>query len=157
MATADFAPVHQRFYIEIVQFIIIGFFVTACTSRRGGDSSPKFQQYYVQGEQLYLRHCSNCHQKDGSGLGLLYPPLDTSDYMQNNFEEVVCLIRNGKETDLVVNGKSYNQRMPPVPVTDLEVAEIVTYIYNSWSNQRDLADVKLVSEILKSCDSLSSK
>jgi cytochrome c551 len=157
MATADFVPVHQRFYIKIVQVIIISFFLTACISRGGGDSSPKFQQYYVQGEQLYLRHCSNCHQKDGSGLGLLYPPLDTSDYMQNNFEDVVCLIRNGKEADLVVNGKSYNQRMPPVPVTDLEVAEIVTYIYNSWSHQRDLVDVKLVSEILNSCDTLSSK
>ena len=33
-------------------------------------SSPKFEQYYVQGEQLYLKNCSNCHQKTGTGLGL---------------------------------------------------------------------------------------
>ena len=137
---------------------IMGVFsaVASCNSKTG-NSSPKFQQYYNQGEQLYIRHCSNCHQQNGRGLGLLYPPLDTSDYMENNFDEVVCLIRNGKEGPLTVNGKSYNQKMPAIRLADLEIAEITTYIYNSWKRERGLVDVNLVSEILKSCDSLSSK
>ena len=129
----------------------------ACTSPSGGDSSPKFKQYYVRGEQLYLQHCSNCHQENGKGLGLLYPPLDTSDYMQKHLEDVVCLIRNGKEGALLVNGKSFNGKMPALAVSDLEIAQISTYIYNTWSHQRGLLDVKFVSEILSSCDSLSQK
>ncbi len=153
MAPANFQSMRTRLLFVPLLFPI---FFIACTSKSGGDSSPKFKQYYVQGEQLYLRHCSNCHQENGKGLGLLYPPLDTSDYMQNNFEDVVCLIRNGKEGVLVVNGKSFNGKMPESSLSDLEIAEITTYIYNTWSHQRGLVDVKSVSEILSSCDSLSS-
>jgi mono/diheme cytochrome c family protein len=156
MARAEFISVDKWFHCGALLFGIL-FLTAACTPRPGGDSSPKFKQYYVQGEQLYISHCSNCHQENGSGLGLLYPPLDTSDYMQKHLEDVVCIIKNGKEGVLVVNGKSYNQKMPALVISDLEIAEITTYIYNTWSHQRGLVDVKLVSEILKSCDSASSR
>ena len=126
----------------------------ACTSK-SSDHSPKFQQYIVQGEQLYLRHCSNCHQKNGKGLGLIYPPLDSSDYMEKNLEDVLCIIRHGKSGVLIVNGESFNQSMPGVPtLTDLEIAEIATYIYNSWSHNKGIVDVKVTSKILSLCDSL---
>lgn len=116
------------------------------------DASTKYQQYYVQGERLYIQHCSNCHQKNGRGLGLVYPPLDTSDYLTNNFNEVLCLIRNGKEGPILVNSKSYNQKMTGIQtLTDLEIAEIATYVYNSWSHQRGIVDVKEVSAALSSC------
>lgn len=120
-------------------------------------SSPKFKQYFAKGEQLYIQHCSNCHQKNGTGLGLVYPPLDTSDYMQNQFEDVLCLIKTGKRGELIVNGKSYNQTMPALTLTDLEIAEIATYIYNSWSHQRGIVEVTQATKILFACDTLVSK
>jgi mono/diheme cytochrome c family protein len=127
----------------------------ACNSKPSPDTSTKFDQYFIQGEQLYVRHCSNCHQKNGKGLGLIYPPLDTSDYMQNHFEDVLCLMRSGKSGELIVNGKNFNQPMPGVPtLTDLEIAEIATYIYNSWSSDKGIVDVKVASQILSACDSL---
>ena len=127
----------------------------ACNSKPSPDTSTKFDQYFIQGEQLYIRHCSNCHQKNGKGLGLIYPPLDTSDYMQNHFEEVLCLMRSGKSGELIVNGKNFNQPMPGVPtLTDLEIAEIATFIYNSWSHDKGIVDVKIASQILSACDSL---
>lgn len=156
MTIADFQIAGKRYGLRTL-LIGIAFLTANCTSRPGGDSSPKFKQYYVQGEQLYIANCSNCHQENGAGLGLLYPPLDTSDYMQKNVEAVICLIRNGKEGDLVVNGKNYNQKMPALAISDLEIAEISTYIYNTWSHQRGLIDVKFVSDVLKSCDTLSTK
>ena len=127
----------------------------ACNSKPSPDTSTKFDQYFIQGEQLYLSHCSNCHQKNGRGLGLIYPPLDTSDYMQNHFEEVLCLMRSGKSGELIVNGKNFNQPMPGIPtLTDLEIAEIATYIYNSWSHDKGIVDVKMASQVLSACDSL---
>lgn len=114
--------------------------------------SIKFQQYYVQGEQLFVEHCSNCHQKNGKGLGLLYPPVDQSDFMDKNFEQVICLIRNGIKGELIVNGKSFNKEMPPIPgLTDLEIAEITTYLYNTWGRDRGIVEVKDASKILNSC------
>lgn len=136
------------FYVFGAVLFISCVIVVSC----GKKSSPKFRQYYVQGEKLYLKHCSNCHQADGSGLGRVYPPLDTSDYMEKNLKEVVCLIRYGKSGELIVNGEQFNQPMQGVTaLSDLEIAEIATYIYNSWTHARGMLDVKEVSEILNDC------
>lgn len=119
---------------------------------RQAEEKNKFTLYYRQGEQLYLKHCSNCHQPNGTGLGRVYPPLRQSDYMENNFESVLCLIRNGVEKEITVNGISYNQAMPGIPsLTDLEVAEIATYIYNTWGHERGLVNVTEATRILQSC------
>ena len=120
----------------------------------GKKSSAKFNQYYVRGEQLYLKHCSNCHQVDGSGLGRVYPPLNTSDFMENNFEEVICLIRFGKSGELMVNGEQFNQPMQGIStLSDLEIAEITTYVYNTWTHERGIVEVKDASKILGNCQS----
>src|SRR3954467_2763545 len=96
------------------------------------NSDPKFQQYFVEGEQLYQAHCSNCHQKDGKGLKLVYPPLAQSDYMEENPEKVLCLMKQGIQGQVRVNGKIFDQPMPGIPsLTELEIAEIATFIYNS--------------------------
>mgnify|MGYP003578906196 CR=1 FL=1 len=131
--------------------VLTAVLLCAC-SGKGDQSSTKFKQYYNQGELLYQNNCSNCHQKNGTGLGRVYPPLKDSDYMKNNFSDVVCLIRNGKTGEVIVNGISFNQPMPGVTsLTDLEIAEIATYIYNSWGHQLGIVEVKEVSRIMKAC------
>jgi cytochrome c551 len=128
-------------FIDLLLRYTLGFclLAAACTKNRDSTadtSSIKFRQYYVQGEKLYQKHCSNCHQKDGTGLGLLYPPLAKSDYLEQNFDSVICLIRYGRSGPIIVNGKKFDQPMPPIPALgDLEIAEITTYIYNTWGNE----------------------
>ena len=133
---------------------MIGLWIGACgTKDDSGSNSIKFQQYYVQGEQLFVEHCSNCHQKNGKGLGLLYPPVNQSDFIDSNFERVVCLIRNGIQGEVVVNGDQYNKEMPPIPtLSDLEIAEITTYLYNTWGRKKGIVEVKDASKILLNCD-----
>lgn len=150
-------PTGSRGIIKIVcsRWLLIGssLALMACVAQPSGEKkSTKFDQYYIQGEQLYIQHCSNCHQKNGKGLGLVYPPIDSSDYMDNHFNQVICLIRYGKSGELTVNGKQFNQAMPGIPtLTDLEIAEIGTYIYNTWSHERGLLEVTEASRILNSC------
>ena len=137
--------------------LLLTLVVAACVNKKTPDhpeTSVKFDQYYVHGEQLYLKNCSNCHQKEGTGLGLLYPPIKNSDYLFENRNDVICLIRNGKSGELIVNGKSFNMAMPAMPsLTDLEIAEIATYIYKSWGNEQGLVDVSDVTAVLTKCDS----
>lgn len=112
----------------------------------------KFDQYHVQGEQLYLKNCSNCHQKEGTGLGLVYPPLDTSDFMDSHLDEVLCIMKYGTEGELIVNGKNFNKPMKGIPsLTDLEIAEISTYIYNTWSHHKGMVEVSKVSGVIQKC------
>ena len=123
--------------------------VSSCRSKE----EVEFQQYYNQGEVLYARHCSNCHQKDGKGLGLLYPPLDKSDFVDEKFQDVLCIIRNGKSTPTVVNGKTFEQPMKGIPaLTDLDIAEITTYIYNTWDRRRGIVSVNEVTDKISNCE-----
>ncbi len=136
--------------LQIAAALILFSFAIGC-SRSNSSESVKFQQYYVEGEQLYITHCSNCHQKSGKGLGLLYPPLDHSDYLERNFDLVICQMKYGQKGEMIVNGKSYNQPMPGVrSLTELEIAEIATYIYNTWEHKRDL-ELPEVRKALEKC------
>ena len=140
--------------LAILGAVVFTLALTSC----GKNSSAKFKQYYVHGEQLYEKHCRNCHQADGSGLRRVYPPLNTSDYMKNNFDNVVCLIRYGKSGEIFVNGQEFNQPMHGVTgLTDIEIAEITTYIYNTWSHERGLLEVKDATAILAACKDRGEK
>ncbi|MEM7108367.1 MAG: cytochrome c [Bacteroidota bacterium] len=131
--------------------------LVACTGKtKGVDASAseevKLEQYIVVGRTLYLQHCSSCHQKNGQGLARLYPPIAGADYLENNIENVVCNIKNGLNGPLVVNGIEYNQMMPANhKLTPLEIAEIATYIYNSWGRSDGLVGVLDVEKYLRGC------
>ncbi len=136
----------SAFVVFMVWLVLLG-----CSSSNQRDT--KFQQYYVSGEQLYVQHCSNCHQKNGSGLGLVYPPLAQSDYMEQNVEQVLCLMKYGQAGEIVVNGKAYNKEMKGIfSLTDLEVAEIATYIYNTWQHEKGMIDISDVTKAHQKCD-----
>jgi mono/diheme cytochrome c family protein len=122
-------------------------------NRAEGENAIRFRQYMVQGQQLYLQHCSNCHQAEGTGLAQLYPPLAQSDYMLEDVGRTVCLIKYGLTGEIMVNGRDYNLPMPANPqLTDIEIAEIATYIYNAWGNQHGLISVTEVTQMLNTCD-----
>ncbi len=122
-------------------------------NNENGQNAMRLRQYMVHGEQLYVQHCSNCHQLEGNGLGQLYPPLDSSDYMLEDVDRTICLIKNGLKGEIVVNGKDYNLEMPAnEKLTNIEVAEIATYIYNAWGNQHGLISVTEVNRIIENCN-----
>ncbi len=133
-------------------FWYIGFSLLLAACSQSPNRDTKFQQYYVAGEQLYIKNCSNCHQKKGAGLGRVYPPLNKSDYMEQYFEEVICAMKYGKDGEIIVNGKKYNKKMNGIPsLTSLEIAELATYIYNTWEHDRGIIEMKKVDEALVKC------
>jgi mono/diheme cytochrome c family protein len=118
-----------------------------------GENAVRLRQYFVQGQQLYQQYCSNCHQTDGIGLAQVYPPLARSDYMLEDIQRTVCLIKYGLAGEIMVNGKDYNLEMPAnTQLTDIEIAEILTYITNTWGNEHGLISVTEVTPLLKVCD-----
>jgi len=112
-----------------------------------------FQQARVQGERLYQKYCANCHQPNGKGLGRLYPPVAGADFMLNNFSQVICGMKYGIQGEVWVNGVLYNQPMPGIlSLTDVEIAQIATYIYNLESPGRGLVTTREVSAVLQTCE-----
>lgn len=121
-----------------------------CTACNAPD--PKLKQYLVEGERLYVVHCSNCHQRDGKGLRRVYPPLVSSDFLDARFADVICGMKYGLQGEITVNGVMYNQAMPGViSLTELELAEIATYVYNTWGKKQGLIESGEVRVLLDSC------
>ena len=137
--------------------VLFTLMLAACTGKTSDSTvsqsdKVKLEQYIVEGRILYLNHCSSCHQADGKGLAKLYPPLNGSDYLEGNVEGVVCSIKNGLSGPILVNGVEYNQPMPAnAKLTPLEIAEITTYVYNSWGRSDGLIGVLQVEKTLKDC------
>lgn len=112
----------------------------------------KLKQYYIDGQALYKSHCANCHQDNGQGLAGLYPPIAGSNFLKDNKNLVLCSMRYGLKDTIVVNGKTYHQPMPAnTQLQALDVAEIATYIYNEWGNEKIITDVKSVQKVLEGC------
>ncbi|GAB3648882.1 hypothetical protein GCM10028791_13380 [Echinicola sediminis] len=110
----------------------------------------KTRQYAVEGQTLYENYCANCHQKNGTGLGQLIPPLKNADYMSEDVGRTVNIIKNGLKGEITVNGIGYNQPMPGNPhLSNLEIAEIATYIFSVFGNSEKLIDANAVKKYLE--------
>ncbi|MCK6529667.1 copper-containing nitrite reductase [Myxococcota bacterium] len=90
------------------------------------------------GKVLYAGNCATCHQADGKGLPGIFPPLAGSDYLMADKRRSIEIALNGLSGKVVVNGKDYNSVMPPMSqLNDDEVANILSYVRDSWGNRGD--------------------
>ncbi|MBA2115557.1 DUF7133 domain-containing protein [Bremerella alba] len=97
----------------------------------------------AMGKEIFLResHCSTCHQPHGQGLPNLYPPIDGSLWTTGSEDRLIALALDGMHGTIEVKGKTYSS--PPLPpmtgfrqlLNDEEVAAVLTYVRNSWSNR----------------------
>lgn len=90
----------------------------------------------ANGARVYRSLCVACHLPDGRGVAGVTPPLVASDYLQQDRERVVRLVLRGLSGPIAVNGVGYNGVMPPLGavLTDRQVADVLTYVSNSWGN-----------------------
>ena len=78
--------------------------------------------------------CAACHQPTGRGLPNLFPPLAGSDFLNADKNRAIKLILHGRQGEVVVNGMKYNNNMPSFPLSDQDVANVLTFVYNSFGN-----------------------
>ena len=65
----------------------------------------------------------------------MFPPLAKSDWIAADPKRLPTIILHGLSGPVKVNGKDYNSVMPPMAqLTDDEVANISTYVLNTWGN-----------------------
>jgi len=145
-----------------ILLLILPFILTFCGQVSKNSSAKndlgykgqiKLEQYMVKGAKTYQVYCQNCHGKGGQGLSSLYPPLKQADYLLEDLPRAACIIKNGQNKKIIVNGKEYNQMMPAMAnLTPLDIAEVITYITNSWGNSEGMTNVKDVEKWLQECE-----
>jgi mono/diheme cytochrome c family protein len=88
-----------------------------------------------RGQAVYSRTCIACHQPTGMGLPPVFPPLAGSEWIAKSASIAVRNIVNGMMGPVTVKGVTYNSMMPPVAgLTDKDIADVVTYVNNSFGN-----------------------
>jgi cytochrome c oxidase subunit II len=83
-----------------------------------------------RGEKVYAANCSVCHQPTGKGLGP-FKPLDGS--------AIVLDADKGKQIAAVLNGLKDGAMPAWKQLSDTEIAAVITYTKNSWSNKTGTA------------------
>jgi mono/diheme cytochrome c family protein len=116
-------------------------------------TAEKIQQdaYYVNGRDIYIAQCQNCHGEKGEGLGALTPPLTDSVFMKANKHQLACFIKNGMSTPLTVHSKVYEGKMPAFNMADIDIAQVVVYITNAFGHQQGMYTNEQVAADLKNC------
>ena len=97
------------------------------------------------GHDLFAGTCSVCHQASGAGLSGVFPPLAGSDFLNSAPQRAVGIALHGLTGKVVVNGNEYNSVMPSMSqLNDDEIANILTYVLNSWGNKGGSIDAAVV-------------
>lgn len=101
-----------------------------------------------RGRQVYLQTCFVCHQMEGQGIPGQIPPLAKSDFLAADKERSVRIVLQGMSGDVVVNGKKFNGIMIPHNfLTDDQIANVLTFVRNSFGNSGDPVAPSLVQRI----------
>jgi cytochrome c oxidase subunit 2 len=96
----------------------------------------------TKGEKVYASNCVACHQANGQGVPSAFAPLVGSPVVLGHKAEQIAVLLNGKHS-----GK-YPSAMPSwKQLSDSEIASVITYTRNNWTNKAD-ENIVQPSEVL---------
>ena len=108
------------------------------------------QKSINRGSDIYVDFCMQCHLANGKGDLVNFPPLDGSDWLTKKRKLSIQSVKFGQNGPITVNGKKFNNIMPPLGLSNQEVADVMNYIMNSWSNkQKKMVTVEEVAAVDK--------
>jgi mono/diheme cytochrome c family protein len=95
---------------------------------------PELAASVTRGQALFFAHCAICHGVNGDGVPGAFPPLARSDWLAAHRSGAIRAVVNGLKEEITVNGQVYRGQMPPIMLDDAQVADVLTYVVNSWGN-----------------------
>jgi nitrite reductase (NO-forming) len=64
----------------------------------------------------------------------MFPPLAESDFLNADKSRAIQAVIFGWRGEVVVNGMTFNNNMPSLPLSDHDIANVLTFVYNSFGN-----------------------
>ena len=115
-------------------------------------------EVHDRGAKVYNLTCVACHGADGKGVEGAFPPLDGSDWLTGDPELPIKIVLHGLMGPVKVDGKDYNSAMAPLgaALDDQQVADVLTYVRQRWSNDAAPVDEGTVRKIRDSHASRAS-
>lgn len=120
---------------------------------QGAPAAKNKAERIALGGDIFKNNCMACHQEKGQGVPQAFPPLAKSDYLNKDKIRAIKTITGGLQGKVTVNGQDYNGVMPSWDLNDEDIANVMTYIYNSWGNSgQEVKPVEVKTNRVKASD-----
>lgn len=121
------------------------FLLSFMTPGQGGKNAESI----ARGKKVYQEVCIACHQADAGGVPRMTPPLIKTPYVLGNKEALIRIVIKGlKGGEVEVDGERYENPMPPQSdLTDQQIADVLTFVRNSFGNKASAVGVGEVKHV----------
>ncbi|MBP6019384.1 MAG: cytochrome c oxidase subunit II [Burkholderiaceae bacterium] len=101
----------------------------------GDDATKEWtkEDLIARGDKVYAANCVACHQATGKGMPPAFPPLDGDQkYVLAPMKDQILTVLNGHPGTAMAPFRDV--------LSDVEIASVITYTRNAWSNAGKGAD-----------------
>jgi mono/diheme cytochrome c family protein len=137
----------RKYLLAAIVFSTIASIIFSCQDAR----QVQQDMYYTNGRDLYISYCQNCHGAKGEGLAKLAPPLTDTLFLKHNKKKLACWIKNGVSEPMVVAGVQYEAKMPDHNFANIDIAQIIVYVTNTFGNKQGNYTQNEVAADLSDC------
>jgi len=125
----------KRNLIAVLLLTTFSLYVLAQTKPKAA-AHPSTKASVAAGELVYKKYCLTCHQADGSGVPNMNPPLSKTTYVSGDKTRLIKVVLNGFPAPVDIDGNPYTNVMAPHNfLKDQEIADVLTYVRNSFGNK----------------------
>lgn len=118
-----------------------------------GDSGGAIDdETMARGKALYVDQCMGCHMADGKGQAEAFPPLaNTSSVQAPNAQTLIQVVLGGDYmADPPTRPTSLAMPAFDWKLNDQDIADVLTYVRNSWGNRAPAVSADTVADMRES-------
>ncbi|MBS1949135.1 MAG: cytochrome c [Bacteroidetes bacterium] len=138
---------------QLLTLMLILFPASLLLMSQTGPAQGKLKESIDRGNMVYIQRCLSCHLINGTGISGVNPSLVHNKTALGATEPLVNIIVKGMPAGTEIDGVRYNNAMAPAPdMTDLQIADVLTYVRNGFGNNAKMiteAEVKSARAKLK--------
>jgi len=123
--------------------------VTAKTVVKSTAATTDLKASVQRGQVVYAANCLSCHQADGGGIPSMNAPLIKTSYVLGDSKKLIGVLLKGMQ-GVEIDGEEYRNIMPGFThLSNQQIADVLTYVRNSFGNKAPAVTVKEVNALKK--------
>jgi len=139
-------------FTAVISLALVTLLLSARVADTGEGSSgilqAPLQASMTRGQVVYQQVCLACHQADAGGVLGMNPPLIKTTYVLGPKTPLIKIVLNGLTGTVTINGDDYHNVMAPhSDLSDQQIADVLTYVRNSWGNKASAVTVAQVKAV----------
>ena len=134
----------NKTFFPLLGALAIVFLLMSFMQPGGGNIAASVKR----GQVVYNKVCLSCHMADGGGVPNMNPPLSQSSYALGDKKRIIGIVLNGMTDRVPIDGDYYSNNMAPHnDLNDQQIADVLTYVRNSFGNKASAVTVAEVKAI----------